>query len=122
MSPLAVHIKHAGKVYDLQLDPDLPASVFKDAVYQVTGVPPDRMKVMVKGGVLKVSVSPNGCCELEISDSMDFRMIPIGKKLAPRRYVLSRSLSRFFVAPFSYWHIGSDVYGDRCSWRTTKTA
>ena len=55
MSPLAIHIKHAGKVYDVQLDPDLPPSVFKDAVYQVTGVPPDRMKVMVKGGVLKVS-------------------------------------------------------------------
>ena len=56
MSPLAVHIKQAGKVYDLQLDPDLPPTVFKDAIYQVTGVPPDRMKVMVKGGVLKVSV------------------------------------------------------------------
>ena len=55
MSPLAVHIKHAGKVYNLQLDPDLPPSVFKDAVYQATGVPPVRMKVMVKGGVLKVS-------------------------------------------------------------------
>lgn len=56
MSPLAIHIKHAGKVYDLQLDPDLPPTVFKDAIYQVTGVPPDRMKVMVKGGVLKVSI------------------------------------------------------------------
>ncbi|KII90142.1 hypothetical protein PLICRDRAFT_159510 [Plicaturopsis crispa FD-325 SS-3] len=51
--PLAVHIKHAGKVHDVQLDTDLPPAAFKDAVYQVTGVPPDRMKVMVKGGVLK---------------------------------------------------------------------
>ena len=56
MSPLSVHIKHAGKVYDLPLDPDLPPSVFKDAIYHATGVPPDRMKVMVKGGVLKVSI------------------------------------------------------------------
>ncbi|KAG5653925.1 hypothetical protein H0H81_009282 [Sphagnurus paluster] len=53
MAPLAVQIKHAGKVYDVQLDPDLPPAVFKDAVYQATGVPVDRMKVMVKGGVLK---------------------------------------------------------------------
>ncbi|KAG6911096.1 hypothetical protein DXG01_004611 [Tephrocybe rancida] len=53
MAPLAVHIKHAGKVYDLNLDPDLPPAIFKDAVYQATGVPVDRMKVMVKGGVLK---------------------------------------------------------------------
>ncbi|KAF5376058.1 hypothetical protein D9615_007696 [Tricholomella constricta] len=53
MAPLSVQIKHAGKVYDVQLDPDLPPAVFKDAVYQATGVPVDRMKVMVKGGVLK---------------------------------------------------------------------
>jgi ubiquitin carboxyl-terminal hydrolase 14 len=53
MAPLAVHVKHAGKIHDLPLDPDQPPSVFKDAVYQVTGVPPDRMKVMIKGGVLK---------------------------------------------------------------------
>ncbi|KAL1943182.1 hypothetical protein VTO73DRAFT_4257 [Trametes versicolor] len=53
MAPLTVKIKHAGKVHELPLDPDQPATVFKDAVYQLTGVPPDRMKVMIKGGVLK---------------------------------------------------------------------
>ncbi|EKM76662.1 hypothetical protein AGABI1DRAFT_44583 [Agaricus bisporus var. burnettii JB137-S8] len=53
MAPIPVHIKHAGKLSDIQLDPDLPPSAFKDAVYQITGVPVDRMKVMVKGGVLK---------------------------------------------------------------------
>ncbi|KAF9235909.1 hypothetical protein BU15DRAFT_77515 [Melanogaster broomeanus] len=53
MAPLAVHIKHSGKTYDVQLDPTLPPAVFKDAVYQLTGVPPDRMKVMIKGGTLK---------------------------------------------------------------------
>lgn len=55
MVPLAVHVKHAAKTHDLQLDPDQPATVFKEAVYQLTGVPPDRMKIMIKGGVLKVS-------------------------------------------------------------------
>ncbi|KAF8999843.1 hypothetical protein BDQ17DRAFT_1391450 [Cyathus striatus] len=53
MAPLQVHIKHAGKTHDVQLDPDLPANAFKENIYQVTGVPVDRMKVMVKGGVLK---------------------------------------------------------------------
>lgn len=56
MAPLQVHIKHAGKTYDVQLDPDLPPAAFKDAVYLITGVPPDRMKVMIKGGMLKVSL------------------------------------------------------------------
>jgi ubiquitin carboxyl-terminal hydrolase 14 len=54
MAPLQVHVKHAGKTLDVELDTSLPPAVFKDAVYQVTGVPPDRMKVMIKGGVLKV--------------------------------------------------------------------
>ncbi|KAI1787341.1 cysteine proteinase [Ganoderma leucocontextum] len=53
MAPISVKIKHAGKVHDVQLDPDQPPTLFKDAVYQVTGVPPDRMKVMIKGGILK---------------------------------------------------------------------
>ena len=54
MAPLAVKVKHAGKVHEVQLDPDQPPTIFKDAVYQVTGVPPERMKVMIKGGMLKV--------------------------------------------------------------------
>ncbi|KAJ7058011.1 hypothetical protein C8F01DRAFT_1027429 [Mycena amicta] len=53
MAPLSVTIKHAGKTYPVALDPDLPPKAFKEAVYQLTGVPVDRMKVMVKGGVLK---------------------------------------------------------------------
>ncbi len=55
MAPLNVSIKHTGKAYPVQLDPDEPPSVFKHAIYSVTGVPPDRMKVMIKGGYLKVS-------------------------------------------------------------------
>lgn len=50
---IQVNIKHAGKIHSVELDTNLPASVFKQNVYQVTGVPPERMKVMVKGGVLK---------------------------------------------------------------------
>lgn len=56
MAPISVKIKHAGKVLDVQLDIEQSPIIFKDAVYQVTGVPPERMKVMIKGGVLKV------CC------------------------------------------------------------
>ncbi|KAH9062633.1 hypothetical protein EDB83DRAFT_845612 [Lactarius deliciosus] len=53
MAPFNVHIKHAGNKHDLQLDPEKPPVAFKEAVYQCTGVPVDRMKIMVKGGVLK---------------------------------------------------------------------
>ncbi len=55
MAPFSVQIKHAGKTIPLQLDTDLPPGAFMEAVYGSTGIPVDRMKVMVKGGVLKVS-------------------------------------------------------------------
>lgn len=54
MSAITVHIKHGGKQQTLQLDPEQPPSVFKEAIYQATGVPVDRMKVMIKGSLLKV--------------------------------------------------------------------
>ncbi|KAJ7630053.1 hypothetical protein DFH06DRAFT_1056688 [Mycena polygramma] len=53
MAPISVNIKHSGKSYAINLDPDLPAKAFKEEVYQATGIPVERMKVMVKGGVLK---------------------------------------------------------------------
>lgn len=54
MVTLNVHIKHAGKIYDLPLNTEATGAVFKESIYQVTGIPTERMKVMVKGGVLKV--------------------------------------------------------------------
>lgn len=53
MPEFSVSIKHAGRTHALSLNTDLPATAFKQSIYEVTGVPVDRMKVMVKGGVLK---------------------------------------------------------------------
>ncbi|KAF5383880.1 hypothetical protein D9757_007411 [Collybiopsis confluens] len=54
MAPINISIKHAGKTYsDLPLDTSLPPGAFKETVYQTTGIPIDRMKIMVKGGMLK---------------------------------------------------------------------
>ncbi|KAF9516715.1 hypothetical protein BS47DRAFT_1315175 [Hydnum rufescens UP504] len=53
MAPLSVSIKHSGKTYPVELDTSAAPAEFKDAIYKVTGVPPDRMKVMIKGGYLK---------------------------------------------------------------------
>lgn len=53
MAPIPVHIKHAGKTHDVSLDVEQLPVVFKQSIYEVTGVPVDRMKVMIKGGVLK---------------------------------------------------------------------
>jgi len=53
MPEIPVNIKHAGRVYPLKVNTDAPATDFKQAVYEATGVPVDRVKIMVKGGVLK---------------------------------------------------------------------
>ena len=52
-STISIKVKHNGKLHDIQLDTAQPATAFKQAIYEKTGVPSDRMKVMVKGGMLK---------------------------------------------------------------------
>lgn len=65
MPTMKVKIKHAGKTHeDLELNTDAPPTAFKQLVYERTGVPLDRMKIMVKGGVLKVSSPLAGSKEL----------------------------------------------------------
>ncbi|POY72836.1 putative Ubiquitinyl hydrolase 1 [Rhodotorula taiwanensis] len=54
MVTFALTLKHAGKSYTLpDFDPSAPAAVFKDQIYRLTGVPTDKVKVPVKGGMLK---------------------------------------------------------------------
>jgi ubiquitin carboxyl-terminal hydrolase 14 len=48
-----VDIKHAGKAYKVDLDPSRPVKDFKDQVYQLTGVPADRMKIMIAAKLVK---------------------------------------------------------------------
>jgi hypothetical protein len=40
---------------DVEIDTSQPPYVFKCQLYDLTGVPPERQKIMVKGGLLKVS-------------------------------------------------------------------
>ena len=54
---VAVSIKHAGKAQTVELDTSQPPNVFKQTIYEATGVPVERMKVMSKGVVLKVRIS-----------------------------------------------------------------
>jgi ubiquitin carboxyl-terminal hydrolase 14 len=51
---LAIKIKHAGKTYELTVDTTAPGSTFKQQVFELTGVEPSKVKIVVKGGMLKV--------------------------------------------------------------------
>ena len=55
---MKVVIKWGKKTFDdVEIDTALPAVVFKTQIYSLTGVPPDRQKIMVKGGMLKDDAS-----------------------------------------------------------------
>lgn len=49
----AVIIKHQGKRHEVELDPSSNGETLKYQLYSLTGVEPERQKVLVKGGQLK---------------------------------------------------------------------
>ncbi|KAF2098117.1 ubiquitin carboxyl-terminal hydrolase 14 [Rhizodiscina lignyota] len=53
MDPIPVVVKHQGKRYDVELDPTSNGETFKFQLYSLTGVEPERQKILVKGGQLK---------------------------------------------------------------------
>jgi ubiquitin carboxyl-terminal hydrolase 14 len=46
-------VKHQGKRYDVELDPTSNGETFKFQLFSLTGVEPERQKILVKGGQLK---------------------------------------------------------------------
>ena len=48
-----VVVKWSGKKFNIDLDTTEPGSTFKLQIFSLTGVPPDRQKVLIKGGQLK---------------------------------------------------------------------
>jgi ubiquitin carboxyl-terminal hydrolase 14 len=46
-------VKHQGKKYNVELDPTTTGEVLKFQLYSLTGVEPERQKILVKGGQLK---------------------------------------------------------------------
>ena len=48
-----VIVKHQGKKYDVEVDPTSNGETFKFQLYSITGVEPERQKILVKGGQLK---------------------------------------------------------------------
>lgn len=46
-------VKHQGKRHNLEIDPSSTGETFKYQLYSLTGVEPERQKILVKGGQLK---------------------------------------------------------------------
>ncbi|KAK6202396.1 uncharacterized protein RJT21DRAFT_118415 [Scheffersomyces amazonensis] len=52
MSSFKVSIKNAGKTYEINLEAHDTGKVFKQQVYELTKIPPERQKILIKGGKL----------------------------------------------------------------------
>jgi ubiquitin carboxyl-terminal hydrolase 14 len=48
-----ISVKWGKEAHNVDVDTSLPGLVFKNQMYSLTGVPPERQKIMVKGGMLK---------------------------------------------------------------------
>lgn len=46
-------MKHQGKAYNVDVDTESPGEVFKFQLFSLTGVEPERQKILIKGGQLK---------------------------------------------------------------------
>ncbi|KAI9870751.1 MAG: deubiquitinating enzyme, partial [Pleopsidium flavum] len=53
MAAIPVVVKHQGKRHNVELDPASTGEIFKYQLYSLTGVEPNRQKILVKGGQLK---------------------------------------------------------------------
>ncbi|KAF9884759.1 deubiquitinating enzyme [Aspergillus nanangensis] len=53
MSSIPIIVKHQGKRHEVELDPSSTGEILKYQLYSLTGVEPERQKVLVKGGQLK---------------------------------------------------------------------
>ncbi|KAM7201397.1 hypothetical protein V8F20_004861 [Naviculisporaceae sp. PSN 640] len=53
MSSINVVVKHQGKKYDVEVDESTTGEVFKYQLFSLTGVEPERQKILIKGGQLK---------------------------------------------------------------------
>lgn len=54
----SVSVKWQKEVFsNVEIDTTQPPYVFKCQLFDLTGVPPERQKIMVKGGLLKVQIN-----------------------------------------------------------------
>ncbi|RLV91234.1 Autophagy-related protein 18 [Spathaspora sp. JA1] len=51
-----ISIKNAGKVYEINVEPSDTGSIFKQKIQQLTLIPPERQKILIKGGKLSDDV------------------------------------------------------------------
>ncbi|TPX36743.1 hypothetical protein SmJEL517_g01149 [Synchytrium microbalum] len=73
MPVVKVSVKWSGKKFDnVEVDTSQPGIVFKTQLFSLTGVEPDRQKIMIKGGMLK---DDTDLSKLDLKEGHSFMMM-----------------------------------------------
>ncbi|KAH8717093.1 hypothetical protein GQ44DRAFT_392951 [Phaeosphaeriaceae sp. PMI808] len=82
MASITVIVKHQGKKHEIEVDPTSNGETFKYQLFSITGVEPERQKIIVKGGQLKddadmskLGLKPNQVLMMMGSPSGDAQVI-----------------------------------------------
>ncbi|KAI8074680.1 hypothetical protein BC940DRAFT_231172 [Gongronella butleri] len=120
MPIINVNVKWSGKKFDMiELDTDESAEVFKTQIFSQTGVPPERQKIMVKGGMLKDETDLN---TLNLKDGHTFMMMGTAGEISkppPKPVQFIEDMSDAQVAKAMDIPTGLDNLGNTCYMNST---
>lgn len=105
--------------FSLQLDPSQPPSVFKQSIYQLTGVEPVQQKILIKGGQLK---DQSDWSKLSIKPGHQFMLIGTTTRLPPpptQQTVFLEDLSDHQIAQADPSPAGLENLGNTCYLNST---
>ncbi|ORX57464.1 cysteine proteinase [Hesseltinella vesiculosa] len=120
MPIISVSVKWSGKKFDaIELDTDESPELFKTQIFSQTGVPPERQKIMVKGGMLKDDTDLN---KLGLKNGHTFMMMGTAGEIAkppPKPVQFIEDMSDAQVAKAMDIPTGLDNLGNTCYMNST---
>ncbi|KAF8449934.1 hypothetical protein BGX38DRAFT_1185451 [Terfezia claveryi] len=117
MSVVPVIVSHGGKRYNIELDTSGTGEVFKYQLYSLTGVEPERQKILVKGGQLKdetdlstLNIKPNHKFMMMGTPSSDILKTPAQKPVFLEDLTEEQRAKQKGVIPAGLQNLGNTCY------------
>lgn len=120
IATMKVQVKWQKDTYDVEIDTSQPPIMFKQQLFSLTGVPSDRQKIMVKGGMLKDAADWN---KVAIKAGQKLMMMGTADKIpeAPKESVFLEDLpeNEQDIDGFAKYGAGLQNLGNTCYMNST---